>query len=305
LGKKAMPLINRSFRRRDSVSNQKRSFILSKLNIILLIILLISLSAFYFLYISDIFKVKEISVNPSNTSCTSESEIKKFTNLLGKSIFFVDSGWVNQKISERFNCIESAKLEKKFPNNLNINLSERKAASIVKLIKFNSIPPLVDLTESLASSSSEATPSSNTAVGTNLDFEVNESSVSSKLLTDKEGFILLKVEDENQFSNLPRIYLLGKDINFSKVIPNEFVGNTLKVLEKMNSLSKNVERVKIVDNSLFVKSEEKIVFSLTKDILRQLASLQLILQKAKIESKQVEIIDLRFDKPVVVYSPKK
>jgi hypothetical protein len=41
----------------------------------------------------------------------------------------------------------------------------------------------------------------------------------------------------------------------------------------------------------------------SKIFLRQVASLQLILHKAKIESALMESVDLRFDRPVVIYSP--
>ncbi len=291
-----MPLINRSFRRRDSAATQKRSFILSKLNIILLLILVISSIIFYVLYVSDILKIKEIAISPNQTFCSSDSEIRNFINLGGKNILFADPAWVNRKIAQRFNCIENAELKKTYPNKLTINLSQRQAASLVKVIKVDNSLPKLDL--------SEATPSSQAAKTPNLDFEVNESSVSSMLLVDKAGFILQKV-DVGSFSNLPVIFLLNRDTTFDKLIPNEFIPNTLKTLEKMKNLSKSVRLLKIAESNLYISSEEKIVLSLTKDIMRQLASLQLILQKAKIESKQVEIIDLRFDKPVVIYSPKK
>jgi cell division septal protein FtsQ len=295
-----MPRVNRSFRRRDPDTGKKKSFILSKLNIILVVVLLISSAAVYTLYYSDFFKIKEVIVNPSGISCTNEAEVKKFTNLLGKSILFIDQNWLNQKITERFNCVESISSKKYYPDKLSIDLTERQGNAIVRLIKFDNVPPpKLELRE--------ATPSSEAAVKkveNTLDFEVNESSVSSSLLVDKVGFILLKLESADEFGNLPNIYLLGQEINFEKVIPNEFIPDVLTVLQKMTALQKKVQLTKIVESDLYIKSEEKIVFSLTKDILRQLASLQLILQKAKIESKKVEIIDLRFDKPVVVYSPK-
>jgi hypothetical protein len=45
----------------------------------------------------------------------------------------------------------------------------------------------------------------------------------------------------------------------------------------------------------------KLAFLLTGNHLQELASLQLILQRNKIDLKSIESIDLRFDKPIVVY----
>jgi len=67
----------------------------------------------------------------------------------------------------------------------------------------------------------------------------------------------------------------------------------------------SVYRVKIVGQYLMTDSSAGIALNLESDIKRQLASLQLILSKSKIEQREVSSIDLRFAKPVVVYSPKK
>jgi hypothetical protein len=48
--------------------------------------------------------------------------------------------------------------------------------------------------------------------------------------------------------------------------------------------------------------EMKVILNLKGEYLKQLASLQLILQKNKIDSKRIESVDLRFAKPVVIYS---
>ena len=67
----------------------------------------------------------------------------------------------------------------------------------------------------------------------------------------------------------------------------------------------------VVGNRLIVDSEPRVTFALNKEISRQSASLQLILRQAKMnldpdkpDSRSVESVDLRFDRPVVVYSKK-
>ena len=64
-----------------------------------------------------------------------------------------------------------------------------------------------------------------------------------------------------------------------------------------------------LNDSFFIIKDEtsviKVIFRLKNEVDIQLASLQLILDKAKIDEKELEFIDLRFDKPVVRYAPKK
>jgi len=67
----------------------------------------------------------------------------------------------------------------------------------------------------------------------------------------------------------------------------------------------NISEAEVLDQDFLVLSPRKIAFSLKRDILKQLVSLQLILQKAKIDESMIETVDLRFDKPVVKFLPKK
>lgn len=71
-------------------------------------------------------------------------------------------------------------------------------------------------------------------------------------------------------------------------------------------LAKNIEarRVEITNSqelTVFLKTGPQVLISLDKDLKKQVDSLQLILERAKIEGKQIEVIDLRFDKPVITY----
>ena len=52
---------------------------------------------------------------------------------------------------------------------------------------------------------------------------------------------------------------------------------------------------------ILFKDNLQVIFSLKKEIEVQLDSLQLISSRAKIEGKKIKRLDLRFDKPVVVY----
>lgn len=53
--------------------------------------------------------------------------------------------------------------------------------------------------------------------------------------------------------------------------------------------------------SIRLPDQSEVIFSLEKDMEKQVASLQLILSRSKIEGKPFSKLDLRFDKPVAVF----
>ncbi|HCB22754.1 hypothetical protein A3B42_01170 [Candidatus Daviesbacteria bacterium RIFCSPLOWO2_01_FULL_38_10] len=123
----------------------------------------------------------------------------------------------------------------------------------------------------------ESTPSAETAI--------------DSFLVDEEGMLF----SGNQESSL-KIYSENKNEDFKKIIA---------VLNKIKFFGIEIMEVIVVEDILLINSVPKINFSLDKASDMQLASLQLILNKAKINGEAVEFIDLRFDKPVVRFAPKK
>ncbi|KKQ73980.1 MAG: hypothetical protein US96_C0045G0006, partial [Candidatus Woesebacteria bacterium GW2011_GWB1_38_5b] len=150
-----------------------------------------------------------------------------------------------------------------------------------------------------------------------LDLETQESSESSIYVSDGFGVIYSKTEN---ISDLPLIEVINQDLEIKNTIP-ELVVNTLSILERIKNMSVPVTSVKVLGNQLYLGSQPKLKFTLSNDLDRQTASLQLILQKDKMrlslfptemrltldskEKREIEMIDLRFDKPVVVYIPNK
>ena len=66
----------------------------------------------------------------------------------------------------------------------------------------------------------------------------------------------------------------------------------------------SVRRAEMTDNQTLVfdlRSGPQVFFSLDREMKEQVDSLHLILERAKIEGKEMKTIDLRFVKPVVVY----
>lgn len=110
-------------------------------------------------------------------------------------------------------------------------------------------------------------------------------------LLDEEGAIF-----SGTTSATLKIYSETKNINFK---------NILAILNKVKIFGIEVGEVVVTQNSLTINSMPKIVLDLSRDLSLQIASLQLILQQAKIDEEAAEFIDLRFDKPVVRFAPKK
>lgn len=123
----------------------------------------------------------------------------------------------------------------------------------------------------------ESTPSAETAV--------------DSFLIDNEGMLF----SGNQEAGL-KIYSENKNKDFKKII---------SILNKIKFFGIEIMEVTIVEDTLLFPSSPKMIFALDKNIDTQLASLQLILSKAKIDEETIEFIDLRFDKPVVRFAPKK
>ncbi|MBI2334917.1 FtsQ-type POTRA domain-containing protein [Candidatus Daviesbacteria bacterium] len=109
-------------------------------------------------------------------------------------------------------------------------------------------------------------------------------------LVDKEG-VLFSGGDASL-----KIYSDKKEKDFKKI---------LSVLERTKFFGIDITEASATAESLLIQSMPQISFALDKDIEEQIASLQLILAKAKIDEETLEFIDLRFDKPVVRFAPKK
>lgn len=128
--------------------------------------------------------------------------------------------------------------------------------------------------------------------------KIGEATPSAKttdaFLVDSEGIIFSK---DSRQSNIPSIFIEEK--------PENIATSNLKILEKINEFGLDSKQAVISANFLVILSSPKIIFRTDEKVDIQLASLQLILKTAKIDDKTVEFVDLRFDKPVVKFAPKK
>lgn len=113
------------------------------------------------------------------------------------------------------------------------------------------------------------------------------------------------VVEDSQNKGLPILFLpYGMAVNLGKRVDSKlviFAVNLADGLSKTDFLAKNI-RIISDDNIVFYNQEDMVVvFSSGKDRDSQIDSLQQVLAKAKMDASKIAKIDLRFDKPIIVY----
>lgn len=239
------------------------------------------------LVFSDFFTIKKVSFTQENFACGMVEEVRKTINLEGRNFFLVDSTEIENKITSQFPCIAKIGLKKSLPSSAKITLFPRQAVAIISPI----LPKgSLDLNLKEASASTEA------AI---LDFSVTSSP--NKFLVDYSGFVFLKT---SSLDSLPIIFL-ADEVGVGSVVKNNVVKKISELLKLLKSFSNLPRTIKVLNDQILIDADTRIALSLKKDYYRQLASLQLILEKAKMNSKRMERVDLRFDKPIIIYSKDK
>jgi hypothetical protein len=257
--------------------------------------LLIFFLGVFLIWKLDPFSIKKIDVSVTS-SCGNPEDIKLVSKIFGKNIFFIDEKVILGELQRKYPCIQVIKLEKYYPSSILIIIQSR--IPKFKVIKINPSPKL-ELTNL------EATPSSQTAL---LDWAF-PSGGQETLISDENGVVFSK----DGGGELPTIFLAIEKINIGQQLDHNLFKKLTTIFNKLSELSPEISseatdsakissvKGKIEDNNLLVDSRPRMIFELEKDVLRQLASLQLILQKAKINGREIKTIDLRFDKPVIEY----
>ncbi len=246
--------------------------------IVPLLFILIILGIIYFTLFSTVFKIKSLSSSP--VDCASSDDIRKVVNLLGVNFFLLDAEVISKKIKDKFFCIGYVNLKRSIPDKVTLELKGR--SGVFNLIPYEAI------------SSSDATPSAQ-VIATDSGF-----------LVDEEGVIFAKANFETR---LQPILFSGETLSIGERLGGELISKISQVLETLKSLGIYPFGAKIYSipiesgssDNFSVGQKPQTTFKLNDSLDRQLASLQLILNQARIDTKEVEFIDLRFDKPVVKY----
>lgn len=251
---------------------------------ILFVIIVISL-----FWKSNFLNIKQVQIEKNNALCLNDQKILSEFKIKDENILIINEKDIKEKILLKFICVKNIFFEKKFPNKLKIIINERKGLANISNYKNNNLIDLKDL---------EASSSSGAAL---IDWSFIPLEEKENFIIDDEGVIFTK-QDKN---NLPFLYISNQIFEIGKKIENIDFGKVSLLFMKLPQMNINFTQAKLNEHNLQVLSEPKITISLEKDILKQLASLHLILEKAKIDERTMDIIDLRFDKPVVTYLPKK
>lgn len=271
---------------------KKKKIPLLKILIGALLLFLIG-STIFMLFFSSFFKVNMVEVKRDNIACANEENLKETSQILGQNILLINESAVEKKLKEKYLCVKSVKFLRKFPNQLEIEVSGRFPVAQILVMKSSEASPsaiLDTFSQKLSTDSAK-------------EQEIfNNENIDKSFLVDSEGVFFSK---DTQNLNYPKVY-----------IENEIVAvkDVLKVIEKLKIFGMEVRETRVIGQKILLVSPPagspreaggpKIIFALD-NIDIQLASLQLILKKAKIDEVTIEFIDLRFDKPIVRFAPKK
>ena len=223
---------------------------------------------------SDFFIIRNIEISSEKIGCANDGELKDAAGLFGKNFFILDIKNIEISLKKKFICIKDITLSRLLPNRIRLEVQGRDpAASLVSIKDFEaSASSLIENT---------ATPSATQRGDT--------------FVVDDEGVVFLK---SSFINDIPKIFVFG-------TLQDDYLKKSLKILRQLKSFGIDNKEISLINNLFIVSSIPKIVFRLDQDVDLQIASLQLILQRAKIDSKELEFIDLRFDKPVLKFAPKK
>ena len=258
-----------------------RKLSLKRITFLIFIILITLLFSYLFL---TTFIVKKIEIITDGGSCVEKRQIEQNINLLGKNLFFLDINKVKQNLQNKFVCIKDVNSIKNYPTGMKLNIQSRQPKISLTSVGINatSSADLINLTQ-------------------------NSATFSAKLIENKENFyiddegvIYSKLVDQGSILN---IKVVNKDLNIGQRLDKRIVENILKIFQKTGDQGIVIDKIFLHDNNLFIENSNSVlIFNTMNKIDTQIASLQLIVQKAKIENENIEFIDLRFDKPVVKYA---
>ncbi len=239
-----------------------------KIKILTLVVILVFIAIIALGY--KLFTVSKIETE-GYVSCMVDSKPNQFEKFLGQNLFLINIGNLEQDLKKQFLCLKQVSLSKVFPNKIKINLSERQPKVI------------------FISVANEATDSA---------------SMTPQILQKKDAFL---VDEDGVFfsksnwENLPKIYSWS-NLVLGQKIDKDLVDRILKVISELNLLGlTTTDSILNSDKTYLMYSNPAVYFNLNDKLDFQIASLQLILKTAKIDS-NVEFIDLRFDKPIVKYN---
>lgn len=237
------------------------------------------------------FSIKNIEIRLDAIACASYEDIKNTAEINDKNLLFLNETLIGDRLKEKYRCIKSVKIIRHFSNSVTLEVNGRKGMAYLKsqsLAESSATPSLNLILENIASSGAEAT------------YSLSLSKEEEFFLVDDEGVIFNKTLIN---APLPIIYILDK--NIPEQVINMFLKKLVNAFSKITSYGLTLNNVIVFPQQVaIIDTDIKIVSIINDQLDKQLAALQLIINKAKIEGISIQLIDLRFDKPVVKYAPK-
>jgi hypothetical protein len=287
-----------------------RSLKRKKLFLITLGILLLIWAVVFFGY--KLFtenRLTKFQIETENLNCTTTEEITGFLQSLNLKYFNFKKEPLEQKLSQKFFCIGKIEQEVSYPDRLKLRIAGREGKFVVNTIQatLETNPSIVLSLDQLnaTQSTTEAFPPK---ILNQILKTYQNSSPSTMFLVDEEGVAFQEASTDVGF---PKLSIFGVDLKTGQKIPDDLIKKAIEINSKLKDLSDFSGNFIVVGDKLITDSKPRITFSLSRPLDRQAASLQLILRQAKMnlvagngDSRSVESIDLRFDRPVVVYSEK-
>ncbi len=239
-----------------------------------------------------LLKITQVKASLQNAPCVTEEQVATDTNFKKGQLFFLQADKIEQDFIKKYPCIDHLTLQQKWPGQIMVTIFGK--APVLKIVGYMPEPlPSLDPLEASAST------------GTALLSWSIPSTADPAFLVNDQG-TLYAVDNG---ANLPIVYYPDTALQIGKNLDALLIKKLVTIFTKLQTLDDSIPRGRLEDTVLLVQAHEKIAFQLggstlsySDEINRQLASLQLILQKAKIDGKAMDKIDLRFDKPVVVYT---
>lgn len=222
-------------------------------------------------------------------------------------MIWLDIHAVEAKLRSRYLCVNLVRVVKRWPAALDVTIIGRQP--VLKFIPaWEASPPAelsVDspifkqLQESTAAASLSAQMASDMA---STDYLADARPYGGPLLSDATG--LFYAPDTG--ANVPTVILIEPALQVGSKIDQVKLQAILQITQKLKELALPIRSFTVKQSTAVLKSDNPVylLFTLNSGISRELASLQLILRQNTIDSKLLESIDFRFDRPVVTNSSK-
>lgn len=212
---------------------------------------------------SDFWRAKRINCQLNGHDCPAELRSSLMGLFQAENILFFSTPRAVKKVQDVFPGLSQVRIEKHFPQELLFELEERKPVAAVTL--------------------------------------KNEGATDFFWL-DQEGIFLRKTTSRD---DLPLVLVVSwPPLAVGEKLPLEGLEAIIFLLTNLKWRLLAPKQAEIVDSSkakVWLADNLQVTFSLQKDLDDQLASLQLILSRTKIEGKPPKRVDLFFDKPVIAY----